>query len=340
MSILIFWGISCTPKDNINFAEIYIDFDSIETLDLSEEQEVIVEISENSIIKRIDELRIIGNKYFIRSGGNLFLFDSDGTFNVKIGNKGEGPHEFLHFNSFFVKNNNIHIYDSMGKRVLVYDFGGEFIKSISLSDQFTDIIPNYIYPIQDNRFISKNTFGGEHREIPSYSILRSNYIIESNINGRFLKNGISTLNNFFCNDDFLLFWEPLNDTIFSIEDDTTYRQKYFVNFNKKSLPKSIKDRDLYDAIAFTNKTENIAKYASLIRNVSENESYLRFTFIYNKENYYVKYNKLTKTTTTYKLTYKDRTIEPVIYFSNDSIFIPVNIDDNPDLNPSIIIFNE
>lgn len=338
--MVVFLGISCTHEDNHTFDEVYIDFNSIKTLDLSKGKEINLEISENSIIKRIDELLIIeGQHYFIRSGSDLFLFGNNGIFKNSIGSKGNGPHEFTHFNSFFVKNDIVYIYDAMAKKILSYDFKGNFINVVSLKQHYTDILPNYIHPIQDNKFISKNTFGGEDRKTPSYSILGNDYTIRSHIKGRYLKNGITTLNNFFSNDDYTLFWELMNDTIFSIVNDTTYEQKYYVNFNEKAIPQSIKKLDLYDAIELTNKPENIKKYATLIRSVNEDKSFLRFVFAYNKEIYYVKYDKHSNEVRTYRLTYKDRTIEPLFYLYNKMIFFPVNnADDN--LNPSLVILDE
>lgn len=247
--------------------------------------------------------------------------------------------EFTHFNSFFIKNNVASIYDAMAKKIISYELNGKYLNTTSLSDYYDEITPNYIYPIADNKFISKNTYGGDHRKTPSYSILDGNYHIISNSENRYLKNGITTLNNFFSEREYLLFWEPLNDTIFSVTNDETYSPKYYVNFNKKSLPSSIKKLDLYEAIEFGNRSENKEKYASLIRCVSEDMLYVRFIFLFNEDIYYVKYGKRDKLTKIYRFAYNSNTIEPLIYLHKDKLLVPVN-DLDDDSNPSLVIVNE
>lgn len=320
--------------------EISIDFDNIKSFDLSNGKEVSLELKDSSIIKRIDEFTVYDETHFvIRSGSDLLIFDKDGGFKNRIGRIGNGPMEFTHFNSFFIKKDTVYIYDAMGKKFVLYDLYGEFLDYVSLKDTYTDLIPNYIFPIAEDKFISKNTYGGENNPKCSYSILDENYKIISNSNNRYLKDGVTSLNNFFSNDNTVLFWELLNDTIFSVTNDTGYNPKYFVNFHEKSLPSTIKDLDLYDAIQFTNKPENKLKYASLIRCVNEDEDYVRFIFLYNEDVYYVKSNKKKNTTQTYKLSYNNMKIEPIIFFKDNMLVVPVNSYDN-EANPTLVILDE
>lgn len=52
-TLFIFLGTSCTQKDEQSFTELYIDFESVETLDLLGKPEVNMEMSDSSLIKRL-----------------------------------------------------------------------------------------------------------------------------------------------------------------------------------------------------------------------------------------------------------------------------------------------
>lgn len=70
--------------------------------------------------------------------------------------------------------------------MIIYDFQGRYKSTINLSDRYDSITPNFIYPLSDGKFISKNMYGGSHRKTPSYSILKEDYGIEKNIKKRWL----------------------------------------------------------------------------------------------------------------------------------------------------------
>lgn len=335
-----FFILSCNKETNNSVKEIFIDFSHIEDINLSDIKKINLQFTENSILRRVDEFLLYFDKYFIvRSGSDLFVFGQDGTFKNQIGSRGNGPTEYTHFNSFFVKDDVVYIYDAMSKKIVYYELNGQYQNSISLKNFDDEIIPNYIFPIASDRFISKNTYGGDNRETHSYSVLDGDFHIISKSENRYLKNGITTLNNFFSDGEYVLFWEPLNDTIFSVTNDDSYSPKYYVDFNKKSLPNNIKKLDLYEAIEFSNKSENKIKYASFIRCASEDKQYLRFIFLFNEDVHYVKYNKQANKTKTYRLTSASSKIEPLIYLHDEKLIVPVNSLED-DSNPSLVIINE
>lgn len=326
-------------QDN-NAKEIYIDFDNIATIDLSQQDEIALEFTDSSMIRSVDELRLADEgHYLIRSRSDLFRYDQTGNFKNQIGRKGNGPMEFTSFSSFFVKNDLVHIYDFMGKKMLLYDFEGNHLNTISLKEDYQDITPNYIYPIHNNQYISKNTFGGDKQQIPSYSILDDSFSIVSSIQDRYIKNGMTVYNNFFADKDNTLFWEIFNDTIFSVTTDSTIASKYFVNFNTKAIPNNIKRLDDYDIIDHINKPENKTKYATLIQYVYEDNDYLRFIFTHNSDIYYVKSDKTNGTTKTYQFVYPDKTVTPLIFYDDNSLIIPVSGFEDA-ANPSLIVLDE
>jgi len=183
-SVIFFFFLmsSCYKEKKEDSIEIFIDFSNIKNLDLSDAEKVNLEFTNNSILRKVDELILYNDSNFlIRSGQNLFVFERNGKFKNQIGNKGNGPMEFTHFNSFYIEDSTVHIYDAMAKKIISYELNGKFLNSVSLKDIHKELIPNLIYPIAKGRFISKNIFGGEDSKLPSYSILDENYIFISNI---------------------------------------------------------------------------------------------------------------------------------------------------------------
>lgn len=334
---------SC-KKTVSNLSVIAIDFDDIELVDLQKQKEskIILELSDDSMLARIDEVYVYKKDFiFIRSQGELYLFDKKGKFLNKIGRKGNGPSEFTHFNSFFIKNEQVQIYDAMQKKILCYNFNGSFIKSINLQSVFTNILPNSMYLLPNGNFVSKNTYGGVSRKTPSYSFLNEEFKITSSSENRILKDGVTVLNSIYTASKQILFWEILNDTIFSLESKGGCSPKYFVDFKEKALSKSVaKQKDLYAMIAYTNKPEVKNKIASLIRNVKEDDAFLRFTFVFKERIHYVKYHKKTKRVKTYSFVSEGSSIESVVKYQENRLFVIVQTLDIEESNPKIYILND
>ncbi len=335
-------ALSCNRGTNPNrTTDIYIDFSDIETVDLSQAQKVHLEFTDHSIIRSVDNMVLTeDSNYLILSGQDLFVFDKNGTFKNRIGSKGQGPMEFKHLASFFLKNMEVVIYDHMARKLISYDTRGNFLHSTSIKNRYNvETTPNYIYPISNKRFLASNFYGSDEEQRPSYSILDEDYRVIATSEGRYLKSGLTVMNKFFANEEFTLIWEVLNDTILAVDNNNTFYAKYRVDFNKKAIPESVKKWDIYDAIAFCNKPENAQKYATLIRSVSEDKEYVRFIFAYNHNTFYTKYDKTKARAKTYKLVDDSGTIGPIIYLHNKHLIVPINNSDDSH-NPTLAIVDE
>ncbi|ATA73302.1 hypothetical protein CGC49_08460 [Capnocytophaga sp. H4358] len=341
MSFFIF---GCKKKeDRKEFCKILIDFDKIENVDLSQhiERKVCFEFSEESMLGNLDEIVLNGQGFLIRSLSNLFLFDEQGRFLSQIGSKGAAPDEYSNFNSFFIKGDDVFIYDDQTKRMIIYDFQGRYKSTINLNDRYDSITPNFIYPLSDGKFISKNMYGGSHRKTPSYSILKEDYSIEKNIKNRWLAHSFFSLNNFNVGDGKnMLFWEILNDTIFTITEKQECFPKYIVDFQEKSIPSDVKKKEFYELIQFTNQPENINKYASLVQNVYEDSDFLRFTFLFQRKIHYVKHDRNNNKTKVYLLTYDNQNLGSRILFHKNHLYVPVNDLDSIESNGCLILIDE
>lgn len=326
---------SCSDKGVQGCAEIYVDFDEVCDLDLCTQPTVQLEETDESLLGRVDVLLLHKDKIIMRSRGELFVFNRDGSFANKVGQKGNGPADYIGLNSFFMMGDTLLVYDAGALRVLKYSLDNEMLGSVSVSDSYDEVTPNYIIPISGGRLLSRNRFGGEHRSIPTYSILDDGFNIKSSIEGRIIDSGISTFNNFSPYNDYALFWELMNDTIFSVVSETEYMPMYFVDFNSKSIQKIIKGLDIYDALVLSNEPANKDKYASLVGNVHKRGSVLMFTFVYQAAVHLVVYDDNTNVSKVYRLVYDARQPEPLLYYNTDALMVVV-LDAESEANPLLV----
>lgn len=90
-----------------------------------------LETNENSVISRINEIKV-GNEYFlIKFFNRILMFKTDGSYVTKIGTEGRGPNEFLvaHHVDIDKKPQNIYLVDGWARKFYVYSERGNFIKT-------------------------------------------------------------------------------------------------------------------------------------------------------------------------------------------------------------------
>lgn len=118
-----------------------------------------LETSENSLIGEIGDL-FIDKDYIIvlnnKPNQSVLVFDHEGNFLNKIGEKGKAGNEFVHIRSVWVdkKSKVIHLYDDAQKKVLDYSFDNSYLGSKEYFKSL-DFVPNEIIPIPENdRFLA------------------------------------------------------------------------------------------------------------------------------------------------------------------------------------------
>lgn len=93
-----------------------------------------LETSESCLIKRVKTLSITKDYIFISDNGDRILeFDRKGIFLRQIGREGRGPGEYLgviHFTVDSIKN---YVIVLSYKKISIYDFHGNFIRSVNLN---------------------------------------------------------------------------------------------------------------------------------------------------------------------------------------------------------------
>jgi hypothetical protein len=128
---------------------------------------IILEVTPNSLLRGIDRIYVTNELLIImdRSTSSVFVFDREGKFLHKIGNRGQGPGEYVSVSDFGVDtvNKTIYLSDYHTRKIHHYDlYSGKHLKSIKLN---TNIENWYLYYYDNDLYIScDNDFQDKNQE--------------------------------------------------------------------------------------------------------------------------------------------------------------------------------
>lgn len=213
---------------------------------------------------------------------DCYLFDIDGKFCQKIGERGEGPGEYLSNMQSFIYTNVIYINDF--RKIITYDMNGRLIESINL---WSNDIPNnysgtggsYLLPLKKDTFVmnatslkgyypksllfEKKSSGAKMiKEYPNSILLDK------------LKKGVKTKEEgtIYRFQNGLRIYKGINDTIFSIDKKSEMRSAFIFHLGEYRAPLTYwewKEKDTYDNYIFP-------------RSISESINYLFIEFSFGK----------------------------------------------------------
>ena len=95
----------------------------------------LLETSEECLVGEVYKLSCRNKKYYILDRHlqkALFVFDEEGKFRNRIGRRGRGPGEFIEPTDFIVSDSTVTVFDMFGHKLLYYNPGGTFIRSVRL----------------------------------------------------------------------------------------------------------------------------------------------------------------------------------------------------------------
>ena len=185
----------------------------------------------------------IGEKYIVVSdmfSGNLklLIFLRNGEFHSAINHKGKGPGEYLNIESFAVNpdESQIIIGDPATRKLIEYDFNGNFIKEIVLDDiGFNARVNKLNFLNNDKLIVSMAIVPTEGKTLKSIVVFDKNLNL---INSLFPKTNISPkdimggYNYLDVSDEYVSFWESAHDTIFYINKKMIAKPKYLLDASK------------------------------------------------------------------------------------------------------------
>ena len=136
----ICWCIFCLTACKVSSADgdliiIPVDVKQNSPVRLSEISDGITKIeletSEECLIGHIVQVLCVDDRIFVldaQGGSCIYVFDLSGKFLFDINNKGQGPGEFLYIRNITADIAKKHLYvASMGNKILIYDYDGNFI---------------------------------------------------------------------------------------------------------------------------------------------------------------------------------------------------------------------
>lgn len=127
-------------------------FESVDTIYLEND-------SAESTIGMVQDIKLSDDLIFIRSSYGLFVFNYEGKFIRRIGNKGRGPGEYLSLSKFDIlkSKREVSIIDFDLNRVLVYSYEGEFLRKFDFEDFVHDfaVLPNGNYLFMNPDYYDK-----------------------------------------------------------------------------------------------------------------------------------------------------------------------------------------
>lgn len=203
-----------------------------------------LETTEENLIGEITRLIFNDGKYYIRSTNSmqnekLFVFNENGNYIRKIGNKGVGPGEYIRFHDFTIASNN-HIVLADYQQLLHFDPEGKFL--YTTKSEFPraegDFALFEILPTKDHAYLGVPLFPQKH------------LLVKVNDDGSKLDFFFDPGEKEILKSQFLKTWRGLVptdscyyliysfcDTIYSISSDMQkIASSYYIDYTPKKLP--------------------------------------------------------------------------------------------------------
>jgi hypothetical protein len=278
----------------------------ISEVDIIENLEcIILEETDQSLFGAVSKMRVYKDKIYILDrmyAQALFIYTINGKHISTIGaNKGQGPHDFLKLSNFEIDYNNdqLLVMDNWGRKFMIYDFDGNFVRRIDSKLRVTDAV------LLPNDYIVHAKSSDEHK-LPGQS---NNKIIITDYNQNIIKEGFEYDDNENINiysseiirsssNGEIIFAPRLRDTIYNVTIDSII-PKYAVDYgsNKKISKRALDDMkedpaDPLNADRAFIKLINNGNMCFLGENV-ESDDYLYLSLGFNNYTIAVFYNKNT-----------------------------------------------
>lgn len=287
-------GCSTTTKDNKHLSEIKvvtIDPDKYDDfLDISPYLEdgfdvIPLETNESCILSKIKKIEVKNSKLYIADNtfSGIYVFDMDGRFIQKIGNKGSGPEEFVYMGDFSIEGDNLYIQDIYGYKYLVYNISHGTYNSIPYT-------PHHLGHVffNNNVYFISNYFPSD---FGNFNLFRLN--LKDNKMTRYLpfskhsaENNSTWILEHYASKykDQALIIYPRNDTVYNVTENDVYPE-YIINFTKRSIPANINNNSMINLLE--------SGYISGMQYIQNSKDYILGTYIDKKHFRYLFLDKKT-----------------------------------------------
>jgi len=294
------------PTDSVNSVIIRAEkgLESVKASDIIEEVRYIpLETTSESLIGAYTNIIVHNDRIFILDwiiSESLFIFDLNGKFLKKLGQKGGGPEEFGQVSGFSIskENNYIILYDNWKRRMMYYDLNGDFLKK-------TDVLyrqSSYFGILPSNLVVTVTGSCDQNMHLGDFERFR---LIFTDTHGQIKKFGFEFDDNknldvewsyvFYYNGE-LLYYQQYTHSIYQVSD-TVIREKYRIEAPNGLQFDIGRINDFYtkdEFDAYWNLKSNLCPY------IAETPRHLYFVMNYEKKYVLFFYDKETLKSIGYK----------------------------------------
>lgn len=259
-----------------------------------------LETDDNCLIGDVKLSYILLSKNYIlvccTTTKSYFLFNRMGKFIAKIGNRGNGPSDYIEANPpFAIDEENQQIILAKRKGIeqgelMYYDLDGKYIRSVSVDGRLTE--PRFHTIFDGKHIIMHLNNPWKTGEPPfDYSLFSSDYKLITQkikkIDYVSTQLGVgTTIGSYYYylyNGQMHVKIEVLNDTVYSINKDLDFFPKYIINSGSYSFTKQI----ISDAELFIRESQNRVR----LRSVFETNNNVLISYSHRGENFYLYHDK-------------------------------------------------
>ncbi len=170
LSIMI---ISCTSSETFSGETIHylnpVDEPLDEVLPYTKVKVINLESTLSCLLGNIKRIEMNDSCIFVSEYDKLYIFTQDGKFVSKVGNKGEGPDEYIVLSSFYIDNakQQVVIIDNFKNILIKYDFTGKYNSTVAVPKNAFESC-NYTLLTANDKLLSYNMMSMNDRE--AYSL--------------------------------------------------------------------------------------------------------------------------------------------------------------------------
>lgn len=261
------------------------------------------EITLSSVIKRLEYVPLntpknlpvdillsvkISNDYIfaLDRSQHLFRFDKDGNFLNLIGQKGEGPEDYLGVVSFDIddKKKIVYLLDIYKHKVKKYSMSGKYIGSIDVPEDIVNVTLK-----NDSCFIGYKPWYMSDDNVDRLILFTENFksletfTLNKFDNKKNVKIDIFRMAEFYNTSGKSYIRIPFDNTIHTIAENNNIHKNFFIELGNYLLPKDIAvNTELYN--------KNIDSQYLFELNVKHIDNWVYISYFYNKEHYRVVYD--------------------------------------------------
>jgi len=326
--VIIITFITCdrSTKEQIANRKIELNSTNSEQIKLSQifSSADIFNLSTNDIVfERPKKILVKNNHFFMQSKTSIIICDEFGYLVLYLFRKGNGPGEYIGIADFHVEDNgNILINDTEGRKMIRYNFQGEYINTIN-----HNLVSYNFIKLNDKIYLNSGKFVNPQSE---YEVNvwdeDKNSIVERYMKQEKSLRYLSVLEytNFSFFNDTLSYSQSFSNTIYQLEKNQTPPRLY-INFGKNNLPKKYTER--YTDLRSLMENFWSSEYASRIDGYREGRNFLFFAYSFQDKMPFFWLSK--KGNDSYHFDkFEDDFLFPGVIQKTGYDFMPVFIDEN------------